>query len=72
MTHFLIQSNSNHKVIADLFFKISFETKKKKSASRLVFCTGKVYYEVDAIRKQKNDTSTAIVRLEVKFQISNQ
>ncbi|MGQ9863799.1 MAG: 2-oxoglutarate dehydrogenase E1 component [Bacteroidia bacterium] len=33
-------------------------------AQRLIFCTGKIYYELDAQRKQYNTQDTAILRIE--------
>jgi 2-oxoglutarate decarboxylase len=35
--------------------------------SKLIFCTGKVYYELDAARQAKAYTNTAIIRLEQMY-----
>jgi 2-oxoglutarate dehydrogenase E1 component len=35
-----------------------------KSAKKLIFCSGKVYYDLIARRDEADDTSSAIVRLE--------
>jgi 2-oxoglutarate dehydrogenase E1 component len=45
------------------FMEVIPDTKVKK-ASRLLFCSGKVYYELDEYRKNNNITDVAIVRIE--------
>ncbi|QQL44370.1 2-oxoglutarate dehydrogenase E1 component [Sulfuriroseicoccus oceanibius] len=39
-------------------------TVKPSAVERVVFCTGKVYYELEAYREEQGITNTAIVRLE--------
>lgn len=34
---------------------------------RVLLCTGKIYYELEAERKRRKDTSTAIIRLEMLY-----
>lgn len=36
----------------------------RKSVKRLIFCSGKVFYDLDAYRKERNRTDTALVRIE--------
>ena len=40
------------------------DPKAPTKAERLILCSGKVYYDLDAERTQRQDTTTALVRLE--------
>ncbi|WP_344571366.1 multifunctional oxoglutarate decarboxylase/oxoglutarate dehydrogenase thiamine pyrophosphate-binding subunit/dihydrolipoyllysine-residue succinyltransferase subunit, partial [Streptomyces fulvorobeus] len=43
---------------------IGDESVKPESVRKVVFCTGKLYYDLDAEREKRGDTETAIIRLE--------
>jgi 2-oxoglutarate dehydrogenase E1 component len=46
-----------HKIIDDV-------SAKAENVKQIAFCTGKIYYELDAKRKTSNNQETAIVRIE--------
>ncbi|WP_221029834.1 2-oxoglutarate dehydrogenase E1 component [Actomonas aquatica] len=46
------------------FTEIMFDPTPAEDTKRLILCSGKVYYDLDAYRKEKEITDTTIVRLE--------
>ncbi|RZI46448.1 2-oxoglutarate dehydrogenase E1 component [Candidatus Finniella inopinata] len=54
-----------HPVIDDPFLPAA-------QAEKIIFCTGKVYYDLAAHRQQRQDTKTAIVRLEQLYPFPGQ
>jgi 2-oxoglutarate dehydrogenase E1 component len=57
--------------IADLtgsnFNEIIPDTKGNSSAKRIIFCTGKVYFDLEAYREKNNLNHTAIIRIEQHY-----
>ena len=57
--------------IADLtdsnFNEIIPDTKSNSSAKRIIFCTGKVYFDLEAYREKNNLNHTAIIRIEQHY-----
>lgn len=57
--------------IADLtdsnFNEIIPDTKRNSSAKRIIFCTGKVYFDLEAYREKHNLNHTAIIRIEQHY-----
>jgi 2-oxoglutarate dehydrogenase E1 component len=48
----------------DRFHEILREDRDPKTAQRLILCSGKVYYDLDAYRSKESRTDTHIVRVE--------
>ena len=48
------------------------ETIDKKSAERIIFCSGKVYYDLDEYRETKKNKTTAIVRIEQFYPLNSE
>lgn len=64
---------SNLKELSEGSFKevIDDEILNKSKVKKLVFTSGKLYYELDAKRQQLNDLETAIIRIEQLYPFPN-
>ena len=49
------------------FREIIPDTKENASAKRVIFCTGKVYYDLEEYREQNNIDDAAIIRIEQHY-----
>ena len=49
------------------FNEIIPDTKRNSSAKRIIFCTGKVYFDLEAYREKHNLNHTAIIRIEQHY-----
>jgi 2-oxoglutarate dehydrogenase E1 component len=53
------------------FEPIVVDTNPSSKTERLIFCSGKLFYDLDSERATRKDTSTTIVRIEQFFPIDN-